>query len=159
MALQIRAIAKVNNLKTECTIIILFRLQTNDLKGPTMRVFPLYSQQTQNKQLEVFQPSAPGSRKVVLATNIAETSLTIKGIKFVIDSGVVKRRVYDSPTSMDTLKVVKIAQDQAWQRAGRAGRDSAGECYRTYTLTEYKAMSTSSTPEILRSNITSTVCI
>lgn len=105
----------------------------------------------------MFQPSAPSSRKVVLATNIAETSLTIRGIKTVIDSGVVKRRVYDSTTGMDTLKVVKIAQDQAWQRAGRAGRDSAGECYRTYTSAEYKAMVAASVPEILRSNIASTV--
>lgn len=127
------------------------------MKLPAIRVFPLYSQLPQNKQMEVFQPSAQNSRKVVLSTNIAETSLTIKGIKYVIDSGVVKRKVFDSMTGMDTLKVVKIAQDQSWQRTGRAGRDSAGICYRTYTLAEYKSMPLSATPEILRSNITSTV--
>lgn len=79
-------------------------------------------------------PSAPNTRKVILSTNIAETSLTIPGIKYVIDSGAVKRRVYDSKTGMDTLKVRKISQDQAWQRCGRAGRDSEGFCYRTYTV-------------------------
>lgn len=135
-----------------------FLLQSHEVKGPIMRVFPLYSQQPQNKQLEAFQPAAPGSRKVVLCTNIAETSLTIKGIKYVIDSGWVKRRVYDPVTGIDTLKVVKIAQDQSWQRTGRAGRESAGICYRTYTKADYNAMSESSTPEILRSNIAATVC-
>lgn len=127
------------------------------MKGPQLRVYPLYSQQAQNKQLEVFQSVPPGFRKVVLCTNIAETSLTIKGIKYVIDSGMVKRKVYDSVTGMDTLKVNRIAQDQAWQRTGRAGRDSAGQCYRTYTMSEYRALPMSSTPEILRSNIASTV--
>lgn len=124
---------------------------------PSILVYTLYSQQVHQKQLEVFQNSAPGTRKVVLCTNIAETSLTIKGIKFVIDSGVVKRMNYNSLTGMDTLRVVKTAQDQAWQRAGRAGRDSPGQCYRTYTMEEYLSMSPSTVPEILRSNIVATV--
>lgn len=127
------------------------------MQKPTILVYTLYSQQVHQKQLEVFQNSAPGTRKVVLCTNIAETSLTIKGIKFVIDSGVVKRMHYNSLTGMDTLKVVKTAQDQAWQRTGRAGRDSPGQCYRTYTMAEYEAMSASTVPEILRSNIVATV--
>lgn len=76
--------------------------------------------------MDVFVPSSPNTRKVILSTNIAETSLTISGIKYVIDSGVVKRRVYDSKTGMDTLKVNKISQEQAWQRCGRAGRESEG---------------------------------
>lgn len=107
--------------------------------------------------MDVFSPSAPGTRKVILSTNIAETSLTISGIKYVIDSGVVKRRVHDSNTGMDTLKVMKISRDQAWQRCGRAGRESDGFCYRTYTLKEFTTMPLSSTPEILRSNIAATV--
>lgn len=131
--------------------------KSNGLKGPTLHVFPLYAQLAQNRQMNVFQPSAPGSRKVILSTNIAETSLTISGIKYVIDSGVVKRRVYDPKTGMDTLKVIKICQDQAWQRCGRAGRESNGFCYRTYTLGEYHMMPKSSVPEILRSNIAATV--
>lgn len=107
--------------------------------------------------MDVFLPSAPNTRKIILSTNIAETSLTISGIKYVIDSGMVKRRVYDSKTGMDTLKVKKISQDQAWQRCGRAGRESDGFCYRTYTLNEFKQMPLSTTPEILRSNIAATV--
>lgn len=109
------------------------------------------------KQLDIFHPLPVGTRKVVLSTNIAETSLTIKGIKYVIDSGVVKRKVYDSTTGMDLLKIVKISQDQAWQRTGRAGRDSPGFCYRTYTMTDYRKMQMTSIPEILRSNVTATV--
>ena len=122
-----------------------------------MRVYPLYAQLAQNRQMDVFLPSAPNTRKIILSTNIAETSLTISGIKYVIDSGAVKRRVYDSKTGMDTLKVRKISQDQAWQRCGRAGRESDGFCYRTYTLNEFKQMPVTTTPEILRSNIAATV--
>lgn len=129
----------------------------NGLKGPTLRVYPLYAQLAQNRQMEVFSPSTASIRRVILSTNIAETSLTISGIKYVIDSGVVKRRVYDPKTGMDTLKVMKISQDQVWQRCGRAGRESDGFCYRTYTLEEYHAMRKDSVPEILRSNIAATV--
>lgn len=107
--------------------------------------------------MDVFVSSSPNTRKVILSTNIAETSLTISGIKYVIDSGVVKRRVYDSRTGMDTLKVKKISQEQAWQRCGRAGRECEGVCYRTYTLGEFNHMELTSTPEILRSNIAATV--
>lgn len=131
--------------------------KSKSLKGPILRVYPLYAQLAQNRQMEVFQPLAPGNRKVILSTNIAETSLTIPGIKYVIDCGMVKRRVYDPKTGMDTLKVIKISQDQVWQRCGRAGRESDGYCYRTYTLDEYHEMRKSSVPEILRSNIAATV--
>lgn len=140
MASQIRTIAK-SNLKND----------------PPLRVFPLYAQMPQHKQLEVFLPVAVGSRKVILATNIAETSLTIPGIRYVIDCGMVKRRVHDAITGIDTLKVERISQAQAWQRTGRAGRDSEGQCYRMYTLAEYDSMPSNTTPEILRSNITATV--
>lgn len=127
--------------------------------GPPIRVFPLYAQLHQNKQLEVFQPSNNNYRKVILSTNIAETSLTIKGVKYVIDSGMVKRKVYDSMTGMDTLRVTRISQDQAWQRTGRAGRESDGFCYRTYTFDDYRTMPSVSIPEILRSNISATVSL
>lgn len=136
---------------------LLSTFQSNQARGPTLRVYPLYSQLPQNRQMEVFNPSAPGTRKVIVSTNIAETSLTIPGIKYVIDSGVVKRRVHDPVTGIDLLKVVRISQDQAWQRCGRAGRDSDGFCYRTYTHAEFSAMPTTTLPEIMRSNITATV--
>lgn len=130
--------------------------KTNDLNSPNLRVFSLYSQMPQNKQLECFIPSAPNSRKVILATNIAETSITIPGIRYVIDSGFVKRRVYDPTTGMESLKVVRISQAQSWQRCGRAGREAEGYCYRTYTKDEMESFDLMPVPEILRSNITST---
>lgn len=132
-------------------------VKSNAMKGQTLRVYPLYAQLAQNRQMEVFTPSASGCRKVIISTNIAETSLTIPGIKYVIDSGMVKRRVYDPKTGLDTLNVIKICQDQVWQRCGRAGRESDGYCYRTYTLKEYHTMQKSAIPEILRSNIAATV--
>ncbi|XP_055853657.1 ATP-dependent RNA helicase DHX33 [Episyrphus balteatus] len=140
MAQQIRMIAK-----------------NNTLNAPNIRVFPLYSQLPQNKQLECFIPSPPNARKVILATNIAETSITIPGIRFVIDCGFVKRRIYNPETNLDILKVVRISQAQCWQRCGRAGRDAEGTCYRTYTKEELEAFEKMPKPEILRSNISATV--
>jgi len=122
-----------------------------------MRVFSLYSQMPQHKQLECFISTGPNTRKVILATNVAETSITIPGIRYVIDSGHVKRRVFDPITGMDSLKVVKISQAQSWQRCGRAGRESEGICYRTYTKSEMENFELMTKPEILRSNISSTV--
>lgn len=107
--------------------------------------------------MDVFLTMPANTRKIILSTNIAETSLTIPGIKYVIDSGVVKRRVYDSINGMETLKVVRISKDQAWQRCGRAGRESDGFCYRAYTQATFDRMSESTTPEIKRSNISTTV--
>lgn len=111
----------------------------------------------QNKQLECFLPSTPKARKIVLATNIAETSITIPGIRCVVDCGLVKRRIYNPSSGLDLLKVVNISQAQAWQRCGRAGRDAAGICYRTYTQAQMKAFEAMPKPEILRSNLSSTV--
>lgn len=120
-----------------------------------MRVFPLYSAMPYQKQNEVFQKSTPNSRKIILATNIAETSITIPGIKYVIDSGMVKLRTHDPVTGIDALKVVRISKAQAMQRAGRAGRESEGFCYRAYTIAEYNNLPPSTTPEILRCNLAS----
>lgn len=119
----------------------------------------MYAQLAQNRQMDVFVQSALNTRKVILSTNIAETSLTIPGIKYVIDGGFVKRRIFDPKTGMDSLKISRISQDQAWQRCGRAGRESEGFCYRTYTLGEYNQMPSTTLPEILRSNIAATVLI
>lgn len=120
-------------------------------------MFPLYAQLPQNKQLECFLPAPPNARKIVLATNIAETSVTIPGIRCVIDAGFVKRRIHSPATGLDILRVVRISQAQAWQRCGRAGRDAPGTCYRTYTEQEMKSFEKMPTPEILRSNLCSTV--
>lgn len=122
-----------------------------------VRVFPLYAQLPQNKQLECFLPAPVNARKIVLSTNIAETSVTIPGIRCVIDAGFVKRRIYNPCTNLDILRIVRISQAQAWQRCGRAGRDSPGKCYRTYTQQEMNGFEKMPKPEILRSNICFTV--
>lgn len=105
--------------------------------------------------MEVFNGPTPNSRKIILSTNIAETSITIPGIKYVIDSGMVKMRSHDPITGIDTLKVCRISQAQALQRAGRAGRDSDGFCYRTYTMKEYELLPKVTVPEISRCNLAS----
>lgn len=129
--------------------------KSNEFKDIAIRVFPLYSALPHHQQLEVFLPSVPGSRKIILSTNIAETSITITGIKYVIDCGMVKSRDFDANTGMETLKIVPISKAQAWQRTGRAGRESEGTCYRTYTKEEYDKLLDQAKPEILRCNITS----
>lgn len=122
---------------------------------------PAYSAMPKRKQAEIFKPTPDGCRKVVIATNIAETSLTIDGIVFEIDSGKVKQKFYpckeDSEIIMHSLKVVQTSQAAAIQRAGRAGRTGPGKCFRLYTEKTYEEMSTTTTPEIQRSHLASTV--
>lgn len=84
-------------------------------------------------QAKIFETTPPGARKVVLATNIAETSLTIDGIKYVVDPGFAKQNNYNPRSGMESLLVQPISKASAMQRAGRAGRTSAGKCFRIYT--------------------------
>lgn len=121
-----------------------------------MKIFPLYAQLPQAKQMIVFKPT-PNARKVILSTNIAETSITIRGIKHVIDSGVVKRKTFNPSNRVESLKVTKISQAQAWQRTGRAGRESSGTCYRVYPIAEFNKMLRMNVPEILNNNLSATV--
>uniref|UniRef100_K1R3L3 RNA helicase n=1 Tax=Magallana gigas TaxID=29159 RepID=K1R3L3_MAGGI len=120
-------------------------------------VCPLYAALPSHAQLKVFKPTPRGCRKVIVATNIAETSVTIQGIKFVIDSGVVKAKVFNPNSGLDLLKVVRVSKAQALQRTGRAGRESAGSCYRLYTEQEFEQFSDSTVPEIQRCNLSSVV--
>nr|CAD7392501.1 unnamed protein product [Timema cristinae] len=135
------------------------RLISKDLEGKCvpLKVYPLYSSLPSHMQLDVFRPTAPGMRKVILSTNIAETSVTISGIKYIIDSGMVKNRSHHPGTGLDVLKVQRISQAQAWQRTGRAGRESPGFCYRTYTHQEFDSFRKNPIPEIQRCNLTSVV--
>lgn len=94
---------------------------------PELIILPVYSALPSEMQSKIFEPAPPGSRKVVLATNIAETSITIDGIFYVIDPGFVKQNTYDPKLGMDALIVVPISQAQARQRAGRAGRTGPGK--------------------------------
>jgi len=125
--------------------------------APRLFVFTLYAAQTTDAQQNALRPSNPGSRKLVLATNIAETSLTIPGVKFVVDSCRVKAKVHQAKAGLDMLKVVKVSQAQALQRTGRAGRETEGDCYRMLTKQEYDELPKATVPEILRSNLASTV--
>ncbi|XP_051540938.1 ATP-dependent RNA helicase DHX33 [Myxocyprinus asiaticus] len=127
-----------------------------DTCGP-MTVIPLYASLPPTQQLRVFQPTPKGSRKVVLSTNIAETSITISGIKYVIDTGMVKAKRYNPDSGLEVLAVQRVSKAQAWQRAGRAGREDAGFCYRLYTEEEFDNLANMTVPEIQRCNLASVV--
>ncbi|KAI9563591.1 hypothetical protein GHT06_011055 [Daphnia sinensis] len=135
------------------------RTIAKDLQGKyaNLKVCPLFANLPQNQQMEAFSSPPPNTRKVVLSTNIAETSVTIDGIRYVIDCGRVKARTHMPATGMDVLRIQKIAQAQAWQRAGRAGRQAAGFCYRAYTLNEFEKMAPNAVPEIQRCSLTTVV--
>lgn len=114
---------------------------------------PLFAAMSSTAQLKAFEPPPEGHRKVVLATNIAETSLTIPGVRVVIDSGKVKTRSFTAADRIDVLRVHDVSKAQAIQRAGRAGREAPGKCYRLYPFSRYEKMQDCSIPEVLRSNL------
>lgn len=118
----------------------------------------LYAALPQEAQMLAFQPKPEGcSRKIILATNIAETSVTLDGIRFVIDCGKHKTRDFSSATGMESLTVNDVSKAQAAQRTGRAGRVSAGVCFRLYTESDFDAMAETTMPEILRVNLAQVV--
>lgn len=111
----------------------------------------LYSALPHEYQHQIFVPSEHSKRKVILATNIAETSITINGLRYVVDTGFMKIRVYDSVKNIDMLTVVPISKANALQRAGRAGREAEGKCFRLYGKGDYDELKEQIVPEILRS--------
>ena len=114
----------------------------------------IYSTLPSDLQAEIFEPTPPGARKVVLATNIAETSITIPGIKYVIDPGFCKQKSYNPRTGMESLIVTPVSQASANQRAGRAGRTQAGKCFRLFTQWAYNnELEPNTIPEIQRTNL------
>lgn len=102
-----------------------------------------------DEQQKVFNPPPEGKRKIVFATNCAETSITIPNIKYVIDTGFAKELFFDEVSKIDTLAIRRISRSSADQRKGRAGRTSAGKCFRLYTQDDYTNMNESTMPEIL----------
>jgi ATP-dependent helicase HrpB len=116
-------------------------------------VAPLYGDLSREQQDQAIQPCAAGRRKIVLATNIAETSLTIEGISIVIDSGLERQARFDPGSGMNRLDTVFISRDSADQRSGRAGRLGPGKCYRLWTPGQQQRMARHGTPEILRSDL------
>ena len=125
---------------------------------PELIILPVYSALPSEMQTRIFDPAPPGTRKVVVATNIAEASLTIDGIFYVVDPGFSKQKVFNPKLGMDSLVISPISQASARQRAGRAGRTGPGKCYRLYTEAAYRnEMLPTSVPEIQRTNLGMTV--
>ena len=116
-------------------------------------IHPLYGQLPQKEQIAAIMPNRNGKRKVVLATSIAETSLTIEGVKIVIDTGFARVSRFDPKSGLSRLETVSITKDSASQRAGRAGRLSAGVCYRMWTKATHDRLSEHRTPEIMDADL------
>ena len=123
-------------------------------------ILPIYSTLPSDMQIKIFEPAPPGARKVILATNIAETSLTIDGIHYVIDPGFCKQKTYNARNGMEALTITPISKASANQRAGRAGRVAPGKCFRLYTAWAYQhELDDNSIPEIQRTNLGNVVLL
>jgi ATP-dependent helicase HrpB len=116
-------------------------------------IYPLYGQLAWHKQWAAIQPHPKRKRKIVLATSIAETSLTIEGIKIVIDTGLKKNSIFDPNTALNSLTTQSISQDEATQRAGRAGRLAPGKCYRMWTEADQNMKPSHRLAEILHADL------
>ena len=137
-------------------------MDSESMGGKLAQIIPLYAALTPEMQARVFSKKPEGlestCRRIVIATNIAETSLTVPGIVYVVDPGVVKLKRYDAATGIETLDVEQISKVQATQRAGRAGRTQAGKCYRLYTKENFQLDFTDATePEIQRTSLVNVV--
>ncbi|CDW53890.1 pre mRNA splicing factor ATP dependent RNA [Trichuris trichiura] len=129
-------------------------------EAPPLSVLPIYSQLPSDLQAKIFQRAPDGMRKCIVATNIAETSLTLDGILFVVDPGYCKLKVFNPRIGMDALQVFPVSQASANQRSGRAGRTGPGQCYRLYTERQFKEELLANTvPEIQRTNLANVVLL
>ena len=136
--------------------------QLKKLRGqiPNCVVLPIYAALPSEEQAKIFLPVVRGERKIILATNIAETSITINGIAYVIDSGFCKQMCYDPRTGLETLAITPISKANAKQRAGRAGRVRPGKCFRLYTSSSYEnELEDDNVPEIQRNNLISMILL
>ncbi|XP_077216687.1 RNA helicase family protein isoform X2 [Tasmannia lanceolata] len=135
-------------------------VSTTKKSVPKLSILPIYSQLPADLQAKIFQKAEDGARKCIVATNIAETSLTVDGILYVIDTGYGKMKVYNPRMGMDALQVFPVSRAAADQRAGRAGRTGPGTCYRLYTDTAYQnEMLPNPVPEIQRTNLGNVVLL
>jgi ATP-dependent helicase HrpB len=119
----------------------------------SVRVLPLFGELAIEDQDAALTPAAPGTRKVVLATNIAETSLTIQGVRVVVDSGLVRRSMFDPSTGMSRLETQRISRASADQRQGRAGRLEPGVCYRAWSEGAHRSLAPFTSPEIVEADL------
>ena len=124
---------------------------------PKIAVFCLFGALPTAQQVGVFAKAPPGHRKIILSTNIAETSLTIRGLKYVVDSCRVKQKAFDSKVGLETLQVKPVSKAQARQRQGRSGREGPGVCYRMITESEYDSLAEIETPEIQRCKLSTVI--
>ncbi|WVW83262.1 hypothetical protein I302_105281 [Kwoniella bestiolae CBS 10118] len=136
------------------------RIQTLPTSAPQILALPLYATLPPEEQALIFDPPPRDTRKVIFSTNIAEASVTIDGIKYVVDSGFVKLKTFNPKTSMDVLSIAPCSLASANQRAGRAGRTSPGKCFRLYPSSVLPSpsnpdspMSITTPPELTRSDI------
>lgn len=137
-----------------CCETLYTRMEALKDLAPELIILPVYSALPSEMQSRIFDPAPTGSRKVVVATNIAEASLTIDGIYYVVDPGFSKQKAFNPKLGMDSLVVTPISQASARQRAGRAGRTGPGKCYRLYTEHAFKTeMLSTNIPEIQRTNL------
>jgi ATP-dependent helicase HrpB len=119
----------------------------------SVRVFPLFGELSGDDQEAALMPAAQGTRKVVLATNIAETSLTIQGVRIIVDSGLVRRSLFDPATGMSRLETQRISRASAEQRQGRAGRIEPGVCYRVWSEGAQRSLAPFTPPEIVEADL------
>lgn len=123
-------------------------------------ICPIYANLPSDQQSKIFDKTPSGARKVVIATNIAETSLTIDGICYVVDTGLNKQKTFNARSGMESLVVVPVSQAAANQRAGRAGRTQPGKCFRLYTAFSFQhELEPNTVPEILRTNLGNVVLL
>lgn len=143
-----------------CCELLQERCRRLGSKIAELLVLPIYANLPSDMQAKIFNPTPPGARKVVVATNIAETSLTIDGIIYVIDPGFCKQKSYNARTGMESLIVTPCSRASANQRAGRAGRVAAGKCFRLYTAWAFQhEMEETTVPEIQRTNLGNVVLL
>ncbi|HET9108649.1 MAG TPA: ATP-dependent helicase HrpB [Steroidobacteraceae bacterium] len=119
-----------------------------------LEILPLYGELSGEEQAAALTPGGPGIRRIVLATNIAETSLTIPGVRVVVDSGLVRRLRFDPATGMSRLETERISRASADQRQGRAGRVAAGVCYRAWSESAQRSLAPFSPAEIVEADLT-----
>lgn len=123
-------------------------------------VLPMYSQLPADLQAKIFEAAEEGTRKCIVSTNVAETSLTVDGIKYVIDAGFCKLKVYNPKVGMDALLVTPISKANAKQRQGRAGRTGKGHCFRLYTEHQFRTeLMENTVPELQRTNLSNVVLL
>lgn len=127
--------------------------QKQQPKLPALQILPLFASMPNHLQSRIFNPTPHFTRRIILATNIAETSITVPGIRHVIDTGKHKSRLFRPGLNLDTLLSTPISQSMAKQRAGRAGREASGHCHRLYTQKDYFDLEKDTKPEILSTDL------